>query len=486
MVLAQRRFSKLLSLFLRARARVAAGLRGRSGPIRRLAADYPRRRLADEAHGRHGGQPRRALDRDVGFRTGVRRRAEGQRPVDRAERRQRPAPPAHVRQGRRGQPRVQPGLAPHRVRCEARGRRRVADLRARARRRRGAARDELGHRCPLAALQPGRSHDAVRQRDVSRCADRRGQPQGRRRTQGAQVRRARVRQFPDSSLGPLARRTAPDARGAVARHRGARAGPARRHRAPPGPRLRRTARQRERCARRGVDAGRPRRRLCRNDESQRSRARGGLRVAVAGEPRWRRAAQADGGPGRLLVTEVHRRRPDAAREGAATVRAARLRCGPPRALDVAVARRRSRADGRLRRAGRGIRACAGQCPCVLPRRAPRTSAALPGGAQERRRVGGRPARCRVVRRTRGRRPGVVAGGRDGVGQRLHPARGRSRQSRQRTLGVAHVVQFRAGRRARAAAGRGILVHLEPRQAHSQLRGSSARLRSRRRSTRCSS
>jgi len=74
-------------------------------------------------------------------------------------------------------------------------------------------------------------------------------------------------------------------------------GPARRHRAPPGSRVRRTARQRERCARRGVDAGRPRRRLCRNDQSQRSRARGRLRVAVAGEPRWRRAAQADGEQG---------------------------------------------------------------------------------------------------------------------------------------------------------------------------------------------
>ena len=190
--------------------------------------------------------------------------------MDRTERRQRPAAPTHVRQGRRGQPRVQPGLAPHCVRCEARGRRRFADLRARARRRRGAARDELGHRRPQAALQPGRSHDPVRQRDLPRRADRRGQPQGRHRTQGAQVRRARVRQFPDTSLGSVARRAAPDARGAVARHSGTGAGPARRHDAAPGSRLRRAARQRERCARRGVDAGRPRRRFCRNDESERS------------------------------------------------------------------------------------------------------------------------------------------------------------------------------------------------------------------------
>jgi dipeptidyl aminopeptidase/acylaminoacyl peptidase len=90
--------------------------------------------------------------------------------------------------------------------------------------------------------------------------------------------------------------------------------------------------------RRRVDTGRPRRRLCRNDESQRSCACGCLCVAVAGGPRWRRAAPADDGPGRLLITEVHRRWQDAARESAATVRAARLRRGPPRELEMAVAR----------------------------------------------------------------------------------------------------------------------------------------------------
>ena len=47
--------------------------------------------------------------------------------------------------------------------------------------------------------------------DLPRRGHRGGQPQGRGRSQGAQVQRARLRQLPDPPLGPLARRAAPDA-----------------------------------------------------------------------------------------------------------------------------------------------------------------------------------------------------------------------------------------------------------------------------------
>ena len=201
-----------------------------------------------------GSQPGRPLVHRRGGGAVLRRRAAAQRPLDHASRRQRPAAPTHLEPQLRGRPGLEPGLHSHRFLGQARGRRGSADLRAGPRGRRGAARDQLAGGCQGAALQPGRPVDPVRRAHASGRGHAGRQPQGRRRPQGAQVQRPRLRLFPHSPLGPLARRVAPVADGPATRWRLDRPRLARGQCASQGAGFRRPARQRGRNHRGRLDA----------------------------------------------------------------------------------------------------------------------------------------------------------------------------------------------------------------------------------------
>ena len=183
-----------------------------------------------------------------------------------------------------------------------------------------------------------------------------------------------------------------------------------------------------------------------------------------GEPR-----RLTGEEGDYSSPEFTAGRQDAGRQGGAGVGAVDLRDGAAGAVVVAVVRGAAGAHRVVRRGRRPVRAVARQSARVLHRAARGARPAVRGAARRGRGCGDRQAdRGHVRTLCRRRHGGRALGGGDLV-ERVAAARNRARGPVVRKVAGAHEFQCGACGGDRHAAGGGVLVHVEPRQADPQLR-----------------